>query len=78
MAEETTDRIPVLSAYSAGDIGWREACKKLVLMDLGELHEELREAGIALPADEEDNREESATTRRFTDLLKKKGDGFAG
>lgn len=74
MTDSATDDLAVLSAYSAGEIGWREACKKLVLMDIAELHDALREQGVPLPSDEEETTAESATTRRFADLLKKKGD----
>lgn len=74
MTDSATQDLSVLSAYSAGEIGWREACKKLVLMDIEELHDALREHDIVLPSDEQDTRENKAETRRFADLLKKKGE----
>lgn len=68
MSEKAVDRASVLSAYSAGKIGWREACKGLVLMDLDELHAALEEEGLP-PPEEVD---EPEVSRRFVDMVKKK------
>lgn len=68
MTEKHIDRISLLSAYSAGEIGWREACKGLILMDIDELHAELVERGFPLPSEGE----EKEVPKRFVDMFRKK------
>ena len=48
MVVELNERA-VLEAYSEGKIGWREACRELPFVDVGELKAALLEQGLPEP-----------------------------
>ena len=65
-AEENT----VLQAYSNGEMGWREACKALSLIDHRELHALLQEYDLPLPP-EDDTPLDTETKARLDAFLHK-------
>lgn len=67
--------LSVLQAFSAGSISWREACRKLWLMDMGELETALQEAGLPLPSVQTTPavEETDAVLQRFSSFVKGNG-----
>lgn len=59
-----TEDSATLQAYSQGRIGWRQACKELILLDIEELHAALEEHGLPLP--EEEQVIDAEAPKRFT------------
>lgn len=67
----SAEELAILEAYSAGGLSWREACKQLRLMDIGELHALLDNWSLpAPPADM--NPPDEAEVKRFTTFVEGK------
>lgn len=67
-----TDEQAALEAYSAGQIGWREAGKRLAVTDHRELQELLEANGLPQPPADDTPLDEN-TAARFAALLKGNG-----
>jgi hypothetical protein len=70
----TEEEREALHAYSNGDIGWREACRLLPVVDHGELAALLVVHGLQPPVDETPL--DPATAARFGKILKGGADGW--
>lgn len=58
-----------LHAYSRGEIGWRDACRKLALQNRDELHAVLESSGLP-PPPEDTSPLDDATKKRMKTFLR--------